>query len=114
MRPPRKLSPWILTALLAVPASSAPSVLVGPDILVSRDSDLPHLQTAIAANPLNPKNLAGSCIDLGHWTVNGGNSCAVYATWDGGTTWSTNPPESLLPERRHPLPVERRVLRPVR
>jgi hypothetical protein len=34
-------------------------ILIGPNILVSRDGDVPHDEFMIAANPGNPKNLLG-------------------------------------------------------
>jgi hypothetical protein len=60
-------------------------VVVAPDFLVSRDGDVPHVETMIAANPRNPRQLVGASIVGGR--PGGGYHCKTYASTDGGTTW---------------------------
>ncbi len=65
---------------------------VGENILVSGDlPNLPHTEPHLAAHPTNPDNLVAvtTMIDASStWT------CAVFATFDGGTTWTRNNPTS--------------------
>lgn len=83
----------IFLALLSVvlglaPAENAKSpakILVGPNILVSRDGDIPHVELMIAANPRNPKNFLGGAITFA--SRDGGAACKAYASMDGGNTW---------------------------
>ena len=42
--------------------AAAPRILVGPNMLVSRDGDFPHVELILAANPKNAKNLLGGAI----------------------------------------------------
>ncbi|HOC41695.1 MAG TPA: sialidase family protein [Thermoanaerobaculales bacterium] len=65
--------------------AAAPRILVGPNMLVSRDGDFPHVELILAANPKNAKNLLGGAIT--YTRPNGGTACRAYATVDGGTTW---------------------------
>jgi hypothetical protein len=67
-------------------AAEAPRVQVGPNMLVSRDGDFPHIELILAANPKNVKNLLGAAIT--YTRPNGGTACRTYATADGGATWS--------------------------
>jgi len=62
-----------------------PRVVVGPNMLVSRDGDFPHVELILAANPKNVKNLLGGAIT--YTRPKGGTACRAYATTDGGTTW---------------------------
>ena len=62
-----------------------PRVVVGPNMLVSRDGDFPHVELIVAANPKNVKNLLGGAIT--YTRPKGGTACRAYATTDGGTTW---------------------------
>jgi len=68
---------WILALLTflsicasALPQISAhqetlqPRIVIGPNILVSKDGDIAHCETMIAANPANPKNLLGGSITM--------------------------------------------------
>ncbi len=86
----RTLRPALLTAasLLAAaasPAADAPRVVVGPNILVSRDGDVAHCETMIAANPKDPKNLLGGSIVMAR--PDGGAANKAYVSFDGGATW---------------------------
>jgi hypothetical protein len=73
-------------SLSAAGGGEAPRVVVGPNILVSRDGDVAHCETMIAANPRDPKNLLGASITF--TKPDGGGTNKVYASLDGGSTWS--------------------------
>src|SRR6266852_5346689 len=62
------------------------NIVVGPNILVSRDGDMPHHELIITANPKDPKNLLGAAIT--HTRPDGGPACKTYASYDGGYTWT--------------------------
>lgn len=66
--------------------AAAARILVGPDILVSRDGNFPHVELMVAANPRNSKNLVGAAITATR--RNGGSATAAYASQDGGNTWT--------------------------
>src|SRR6266550_2135970 len=69
-------------------------ITVGPNYLVSRDGDVPHAETMIAANPQSPKNLIGGAITATR--ADGGWACRAYASVDGGATWRfTDFPEQV-------------------
>lgn len=61
-------------------------VLVGPNILVSRDADVPHVETMVAINPMDPKNLLGTATTLTQNDVC--NDCKTYVSTDAGYSWS--------------------------
>ncbi len=44
---------------LAFGQATKPRIVVGPNILVSREGNQPKMETMVAANPQNPKNLLG-------------------------------------------------------
>jgi hypothetical protein len=71
------------------PPGNSPKVLVGPDMLVSRDGEFPHVELMVAANPENPKNLLGAAITM--TKPGGGTACRTYASLDGGNTWVESP-----------------------
>jgi hypothetical protein len=75
-----------------VSAQEKPRIIVGPNILVSRDGDVAHCETMIAANPRNPKNLIGGSIVLNR--PDGSSVDKPYVSSDGGATWS----DITLPE----------------
>ncbi len=60
-------------------------VRVGPNILVSRDGNFPHVETMVAANPKNAGNLIGGAIVLSQ--LNSGMRTKVYTSRDGGYEW---------------------------
>lgn len=66
-------------------AADGPRILVGPNILVSRDGDIAHCETMIAANPRDPKNLLGGSITLSR--ADGSPANKAYVSHDGGATW---------------------------
>jgi len=78
-----------LAVFLAAASASQPAarVVVGPNILVSRDGDFPHCETWIAANPKDPKNLVGAATTLSQ-PPDGSFMNRTYASHDGGSTWT--------------------------
>ena len=77
--------------LLFLLAQEPARLLAGPDVLVSRENDFPHLEMMIAAHPSDPKRLiAGSMF------VGSAFGTILYSSTDGGTTWTpTYPAESI-------------------
>ena len=88
MRRVSPFSPFVL--LLAAAglgsAEETPRIHIGPNVLVSRDGDVAHCETMIAANPTNPKNLLGGSITLTR--PDGGAMNKAYVSFDGGSTWT--------------------------
>jgi hypothetical protein len=74
-------------------SQSGARILVGPDMLISRDGDIPHVELMAAANPLDPNNLIAGGITNTRPT--GGWACRTYASLDGGSTWTM----SAFPEQ---------------
>jgi hypothetical protein len=83
---------WILCCLpacMAVFASVSRAaqahgpILVGPNVMVSRESGYPNVELMIAANPKNSRNLIGSAIV----STPVRDKCMVYTSMDGGNTW---------------------------
>jgi hypothetical protein len=84
----------LVTVAAAVPwpatvkgAAAAARIVVGPNMLVSRDGDFPHVELIVAANPKNAKNLLGGAIT---YTGDRGTACRAYATTDGGGNWKAS------------------------
>lgn len=76
------------------PGRQSPQIVVGSNMLVSRDGDFPHMELSVAANPKNPKNLVGGAITTERGE--GGFACKAYASTDGGSTWTASAfPEQL-------------------
>lgn len=67
-------------------------VIVGPNILVSRDGDVAHVELMVATSPKDPKRLVGGAI-IGR--PGGGWACKTYASTDGGYTWF----DAIFPEQ---------------
>jgi hypothetical protein len=67
-------------------AAAAPRIVVGPNILVSRDGDVAHCETMIAASPTDPKNLIGGSITMTR--PDGSPANKAYVSFDGGSTWT--------------------------
>ncbi len=68
---------------------------MGPNILASRDGEVPHTELMVACNPKHPKNLLGAAITFTR--PDGRTACKTYASLDGGYTWS----DSSFPEQIH-------------
>jgi hypothetical protein len=67
-------------------------IAVGPNVLVSRDGDVAHVESAVAANPGDPLNLVATAITF--TLPQGGYVNKTYATFDGGFSWY----DARLPE----------------
>jgi len=67
---------------------------VGPNVLVSRDGDVSHVESAVAANPNDSLNLVATAITF--TLPQGGYVNKTYATFDGGFSWY----DARLPEER--------------
>jgi hypothetical protein len=88
------LSLGLWTGLIIAQSSPSPSpsnigeqvhVTVGPNILVSRDGNVPHVELHAASNPKNSKNLVGAAITL--TSAQGSWATKAYWSEDGGSTW---------------------------
>jgi hypothetical protein len=93
----------VVAASVAIVLGAAPAhtpevararLVVGPEILVSRDGDFPHVELMIAANPKQPGNLVGTAI-IGA-SPSPEETTSTYASFDGGASWKAVP----LPEAR--------------
>ena len=67
-------------------------IAVGPNVLVSRDGDVSHVESAVAANPGDSFNLVATAITF--TLPQGGYVNKTYATFDGGFSWY----DARLPE----------------
>src|SRR5262249_27574653 len=76
------------------PADQGFRIVVEPNLLVSRDRDVPHVETTLAINPKDPKNLLGAAMYLSRPARGIGGTCKTYASRDGGYTWV----EASVPE----------------
>ena len=71
----------LLVACALQQASAQARILPGPDFRVNRESDAPHFETHVDADPKRPRNLVGASI-----AEPGGRSVAWYSN-DGGFLW---------------------------
>ncbi len=69
-------------------------IVVGPDHLVSRDGDRPHVEIMVAANPRNPRSLLAGAITFTR--RDGGAATKAYVSRDGGIVWD----DVIFPEQR--------------
>jgi hypothetical protein len=79
---------FVAAALGAVPAYAQGSpttarVIVGPNLLVSTDGNLPHIEPMLAAHPTSPNVLVAVGMVQRELEVTAG----AYASADGGFTW---------------------------
>jgi hypothetical protein len=75
-----------LFATFALPtAAESPKIVVGPNILVSRDGEIPHFELMVAASPRWAKHLVGGAMT--NTKSDGGIACRAYSSDDGGVTW---------------------------
>jgi hypothetical protein len=88
---------WLLLALigLAGPGAgrawgepAAARISVGPNILVSRDGDVPHVELMLAASPRTAKQLLGGAMTFTR--PGGGIACRAYSSTDGGMSWKAS------------------------
>lgn len=66
-------------------AKPVPRIVVGPDYLVSRDGDRPHVEIMAAANPKSARNLLAGAITFTR--PDGGAATKAYVSHDGGVVW---------------------------
>lgn len=69
----------------SLPAAAQPRMMVGPEVLVSRDGEAPHVELHLATNPKDRNNLVGGAITMTR--PDGGFATKTYASLDGGHTW---------------------------
>lgn len=62
-------------------------LLVGPDLLASRDGSFPHIEPTVAAHPRDPSKLVAAAMTFPRPVR--GVACRVYSSIDGGSTWKT-------------------------
>lgn len=63
-----------------------PRILVGPNVLVSREPNVAHVEPWVAAHPTDPTKLiamATTVRDMGAW-----HQAALYTSVDGGQSWT--------------------------
>jgi BNR repeat protein len=65
-------------------AVEATRMTVGPNVLVSRDGNVPHVELIVAAHPTDPNVLLGGGIVVGELETHN----ASYVSGDGGNSWS--------------------------
>lgn len=83
---------WITAA--AAGAGQESRIVVGPDYLVSRDGDRPHVEIMAAASPRNPRNLLAGAITFTR--PDGGAATKAYVSLDGGGQWE----DIVFPEQK--------------
>ncbi|MEO8430643.1 MAG: sialidase family protein [Acidobacteriota bacterium] len=76
----------------SVPASSAPSIAIGPTVTISSDAPAdPHGESFLAINPKNSRNQVATACRI----HDGKAGSSAYVTHDGGLTWTrVTPPGS--------------------
>lgn len=93
---------FLLSASLLAGAANESVIVCGPDVQVSLDADVPHVEMQICANPRDPKNLVATSIVLANSPlVNNRVELRTYATQDGGWTWHA----STFPNSKSPDPI---------
>ena len=71
-------------------------ILVGPNVLVTTEGDIPHAELHAAASPIDTKNLLGGGITPTRRVGGLGFATKAYASKDGGFTWT----DAEFPEQR--------------
>src|ERR1043166_8151587 len=81
--------------VIAPSTAEQPGILVGPNVLVTRDGDVPHYEMMIAVNPLDPRQIMIGSITMARFA--GGQMNKAYLSHDGGFTWTDVAfPEGIL------------------
>ncbi len=75
-----------LLTILSATAHGQYTIVVGPNVLVSRDGDVAHVESHVAVSLRNPRNLLGTAITFTSPTV--GTETKTYASFDGGWSWT--------------------------
>jgi BNR repeat-like domain len=81
------LASGITCAALARPYSTVPRISVGPNVRVSTEGRVAHVELTIAADPSDPGLLVGAAIVVDSTA----RHTATYVTRDRGVTWKTHP-----------------------
>jgi hypothetical protein len=84
----------VIVTLAVVNAQSQQMIRISPNVLVSRDGEVAHVESHVAANPLNPRNLLGTAITF--TSPGNGTETKAYASFDGGWTWT----DTYFPDQR--------------
>src|ERR1700730_14466170 len=86
------LSRAITVVAVDAAESGGAAILVGPNVLVSQEQDVPHGELMAAVNPIDAKNILGG--DIAFTRPDGSTTTTTYASLDGGYTWTaTTTPE---------------------
>ncbi len=97
----QKLSVILCCVTAMAGAGETVKVLVGPNILVSKDGNFPHVETMVAANPVDASNLIGGAMAFS--MPGGGIQSKTYTSLDGGYNWkATTYPEQRKFGGHHP------------
>jgi BNR repeat-like domain len=72
----------------AAAGTQPPLILVGPNVRVNKDTSVPHVETSVAIDPANSKNMLGGAITVTGPSEGRGPTCRTYASTDGGFTWT--------------------------
>src|ERR1051325_10309377 len=88
--------PLVASAALLSAQESAARVRIGPNVLVSRNTDVGHAELWIAAHPTQADKLVGMAATLRD--VGSRVMLELYATADGGQTWTPSIPAHQLAE----------------
>lgn len=72
-------------------AGAQARILAGPDVPASRDGAFPHVEPTLAAHPRDPEVLVGAAMTFPR--PDEGVACRVYASRDGGSSWTVYEPE---------------------
>lgn len=89
----------LILLFLSAFQAQEPRLLAGPDVLVSRENDFPHLEMMIAAHPSDPKKLIAGAMNL----VGSEYDTVVYSSTDGGSTWEPRHPAEPVDTDADPL-----------
>lgn len=79
------LVPSLMLAPAATAAEPEPRIVVGPDHLVTRDGEFPHVEPMVATHPDDPTRLLASSIVFPRPDRDSG--CRTYVSEDGGSLW---------------------------
>jgi len=83
----RRISGFLILVPFCISAQSQlrGRIIVAPNVQVSLDGDVPHIESHLASDPSNANHLVGSAIAF---TSSGaGYETKAYSSFDGGWTW---------------------------